>query len=185
MSTQIPPNPEGKTDPQWLSAIARVSAGLNTMAAVFAAVILALMTALIIVEIVLRFFDTSTYMADAFVSYGVAALTFLAAPWALEHGAMIRVKLLLDRVHGLPRVLAEGFTLLSTGWMLWFLLAYEWKTLTKLWDRGSVSQHIVPVPLWIPEAFFTAGLVLMLFQIVVRALRLIALRQSDNRAVTL
>ena len=51
-------------DPAWLRALALVSSGLNSAAAAVAAVILTLMTLLILVEIVLRFFSLSTFMAD-------------------------------------------------------------------------------------------------------------------------
>ena len=44
--------------------------------------------------------------------------------------------------------------------------------MTKLFARGSVSQHYLPIPLWIPEAIFLAGLLLLALQLVVRALRL-------------
>lgn len=172
-------------DPVWLHAISRLSTALNRAAAVISAGLLVLMTGLILLEVVLRFFSHSTYMADVLVAYGVAAITFLAAPWALEAGSMIRVKVLTDRMSALPRRIAEAFTLLSAGAILWLLLAYQWKTVLKLWARGSLSQHFIQIPLWIPECFFLAGLALLLFQIVVRGLRLIAVGHSEERAVTL
>ena len=55
-------------------------------------------------------------------------------------------------------------------------------------DRDRVrtlSQHFVPIPLWIPESFFLVGLTLILMQIAVRLLRLIAVGHAEERAVTL
>ena len=83
--------PSHPDDPAWLAFVSRVSSSLNLLCAVISAVIIAMMTLLIIIEICLRFFSLSTFMADTLVGYGVAATTFLAAAWALEHGAMIRV----------------------------------------------------------------------------------------------
>ena len=185
MSDNTAHGPQALPDPAWLRPLNLLSSGLNAAAAVIAATLLCAMTLLILVEIALRFFGTSTFMSDALVSYGVAAITFLAAPWALQHGAMIRVRILIDRVTGPARWIAEAFTLLTTGWILWFLLSYEWRSMMKLMARGSVSQDYHPIPLWIPEAFFSAGLALLLLQVVIRGLRLIALAQTDDRGVTL
>ncbi|WP_425049754.1 TRAP transporter small permease [Psychromarinibacter sp. S121] len=178
-------HPEVTDDPAWLTVIARVSTFLNKLAAVVSATLLVCMTSLIIVEICMRFFSKSTYMADVLVGYGVAAITFLAAPWALEEGAMIRVTVLTDKMNATFRWIAEAFALAAAGGLMWFLLTYQWASVTKLFARGSVSQHFIPIPLWIPEAFFLTGLALLLFQIVVRALRLLAVGHGEERALTL
>lgn len=178
-------HPERTDDPGWLRLIAEGSSWLNRIAAVIAAALLVAMTSLILLEICLRLFSKSTYMADVLVGHGVAAITFLAAPWALQEGAMIRVSVLTDRLTGAARWLAEAFCLLTAGYITWFLMAYQWKSVAKLFARGSVSQHYVPIPLWIPEAFFLAGLALMLLQFVVRGLRLVAVGHADERALTL
>ncbi|MAQ83074.1 MAG: hypothetical protein CMH12_07570 [Maritimibacter sp.] len=178
-------HPEVNDDPAWLAVIARISTALNKLAAVVSAALLVCMTSLILVEIGMRFFSKSTYMADVLVGYGVAAITFLAAPWALEEGAMIRVTVLTDKMKGAVRWIAEAFALASAGALMWFLMMHQWGSVTKLFARGSVSQHFIPIPLWIPEAFFLTGLVLLLFHIVVRALRLLAVGHAEERALTL
>ena len=106
-------HPEVNDDPAWLAVIARISTALNKLAAVVSAALLVCMTSLILVEICMRFFSKSTYMADVLVGYGVAAITFLAAPWALEEGAMIRVTVLTDKMKGAVRWIAEAFALAS------------------------------------------------------------------------
>ncbi|MBF9027077.1 TRAP transporter small permease subunit [Rhodobacterales bacterium FZCC0188] len=178
-------HPSRTDDPGWLALIARFSSGLNLIAAVLAATFLVLMTSLILLEISMRLFSRSTYMADVLVGYGVAAITFLAAPWALQEGAMIRVSVLTDRMGPRLRWLAEAFTLFCTGYIIWFLMAYQWKTVAKLFLRGSTSEHFIPIPLWIPEGFFLIGLALLLLQIVVRGLRLLVLGHADERALKL
>ena len=180
-----PAPPALTDDPGWLAALAWVSSALNRIAAVVAAGLLVAMTALILLEIGLRAVSASTYMADVLVGYGVAAITFLAAPWALQEGAMIRVSVLIDRMGPRLRWIAEAFTLLTAGYITWFLMAYQWKTVVKLFERGSVSQHYIPIPLWIPEAFFLTGLALLFLQFVLRGLRLIAVGHAEERALTL
>lgn len=178
-------HPAVTDDPIWLSRIDALSATLNRAAAIIAATLLVLMTTLILFEISMRFFSRSTYMADVLVSYGVAAITFLAAPWALQEGAMIRVTVLTERMGERLRWASEAFVLLSVGYITWFLIAYQWKSVSKLFARGSTSQHLIPIPLWIPESFFLIGLCLILFQIIVRTLRLVAVGHAEERALTL
>ena len=179
------PHPVRTDDPVWLRRIARVSCRLNRIAAVAAATLLVMMTSLILLEVSLRLFSRSTYMADVLVGYGVAAITFLAAPWALQEGAMIRVSVLTDLMAPGMRRLAEAFTLSTAGYIIWFLLAYQWKTVTKLFARGSTSQHFIPIPLWITESFFLIGLALLLLHLIVRALRLVAVGHAEERALKL
>nr|WP_277347905.1 TRAP transporter small permease subunit [Salipiger mangrovisoli] len=143
------------------------------------------MTLLILLEICMRMFSTSTYMADVLVGFGVAAITFLAAPWALEEGAMIRVTALTDMLSGPVRWIVEAFALGSSAAIMWFLAIHQWKTVAKLFERGSVSEHLIPIPLWIPESFFFVGLVLLLLQMLVRALRLVLVGHAEERALTL
>lgn len=178
-------HPEKTDDPIWLGAIARVSTLLNQTAAVVSAALLVGMTALILLEICMRFFATSTYMADVLVGYGVATITFLAAPWALEEGAMIRVTALTDRLSGWGRWLAEAFSVVMAGSIMWFLLTHQWGSVFKLYSRGSTSEHFIPIPLWVPESFFLIGLALLLLQFIVRGLRLVAVGHADERALNL
>jgi TRAP-type C4-dicarboxylate transport system, small permease component len=147
-------HPTVTDDPGWLKRIDGVSTVLNRIAAVIAATFLVLMTLLILTEITLRLFSLSTYMADVLVGYGVAAITFLAAPWALQEGAMIRVTVLTERMNVRLRWVSEAFVLFSVGFIILFLMAYQWKSVAKLFARGSTSQHFIPIPLWIPESFF-------------------------------
>lgn len=178
-------HPKRTDDPRWLHLVAQSSFWLNRIAAIIAAALLVSMTALILLEICMRLFSRSTYMADVLVGHGVAAITFLAAPWALQEGAMIRVSVLTDRLSGWLRWTAEAFCLLSAGYITWFLMVYQWKSVMKLFARGSVSQHYIPIPLWIPESFFLLGLALLMFQFAVRGLRLLAVGHADERALNL
>lgn len=157
-----------------------LSSTLNRIAAVVAAVLIVLMTTLILVEIAMRIFGRSTFMADALVGYGVAAITFLAAGWAFEHGSMIRVTALTGALPGRLRRACDVFATLSTLALMLFLMSYQWALVGKLWGRGSVSQHYLPIPLWIPEIIFLTGLALLTLQLVVRALRLAAGELSDE-----
>lgn len=177
--------PNRNDDPVWLAYFARLSTILNRTAAVISASLLVAMTLLILLEICMRMFSASTYMADVLVGFGVAAITFLAAPWALEEGAMIRVTALTDTLSGPVRWIVEAFAVGSAAAIMWFLALHQWKTVAKLFERGSVSEHLIPIPLWIPESCFFVGLALLLLQMLVRAIRLVVIGHAEERALTL
>ncbi|WP_316860197.1 TRAP transporter small permease [uncultured Cohaesibacter sp.] len=174
---KFPPHPD---DPAWLAVLSRVSSSLNLFCALISAVIVSLMTLLIIVEICLRFFSLSTFMADTLVGYGVAATTFLSAAWALEHGAMIRVTALTNVLPSAFQWLAEMFCLVATEAIFVFLINYQWHSVYKFWVRGTVGQHYIKIPLWIPESFFLIGLTLLGLQVLVRLLRVLAVGHKSE-----
>ncbi|AMM87303.1 TRAP transporter small permease subunit [Martelella sp. AD-3] len=176
---------EATDDPKWLRIIAHASTILNRAAAFVAACILVLMTAFTLLEICLRVFSKSTFMADSLVGNGVAAVAFLSAAWALEEGFMIRVKVLTDRAGPKLAWMCEFGTLVAVEALMVFLAWYQWKSVFKNWSRGTVSETYLPIPMWIPESFFLIGLSLMAFQVIVRILRLLAVGHADERALTL
>ncbi|MFC4352064.1 TRAP transporter small permease subunit [Fodinicurvata halophila] len=148
--------------------------GLSRGAAAIAGALLVAMVLHILLEIVLRaFFSTSTYVLDEFVGYGVAAVTFFSLGYALEHGALIRVNILLSRVHGWVRrgleILAATGTLLLLTYFAWFF----WIRFERNWERGTVSSSIAEVPIWIPEGLVLLGLLIFWLQMLAYLLRMI------------
>jgi TRAP-type C4-dicarboxylate transport system permease small subunit len=147
---------------------------LSRGAAVVSAALLALMVLHILLEITLRsFFATSTFVLDEFVGYGVAAMTFLALGYALEEGSLIRVQLVLTRS---PAPVRRGLEILGASLTLalsLFLIAYFWKSVSRNWSRGAVSQSIAEVPLWIPEGLVLFGILLFALQLFAHLLRLV------------
>ena len=176
---------DGQAPPGWVAAVALVSSRLNALAAIIAGILLVLMTGLIIVEIGMRFFSLSTFMTDVLVGYGVAAITFLAMAWALEKGTMIRVTVLTRRIPEPSRPWAEGFALVAAIGTFLFLLFYQWFILSRDFVRGTTTQHMLPIPLWIPDTIFFVGLVLLTLQFVVRLLLLLTTRYESDSALVL
>ena len=147
---------------------------LATYLAALAAIILVMMVALIMVEIVLRsFFDTSTFLTDEYVGYGVAAVTYLSLAHAFEKKALIRIGLLLDLTHGATRKALEYFSLLATLGVTLFLTYYIFRAISRNWNREAVSYHVSETPLWIPETLIFAGLLLFCIQLFSYFLRLL------------
>jgi len=154
-------------------ALDRIADGLGTVAAAAAAVILAAVSAHILLEIFLRnVFDSSTYAVDELVGFGVGAMTILAMAQTFRRGEMIRVHILLARLSEGPRRATEVIcSLLALIPVALTARAFVTSTLRNL-REGSVSTGLLEVPLWIPEAIFAFGLLLLAFQLVTYAARL-------------
>ena len=161
---------------------------VSRFAAYVSALICVSMLVLILVEIVLRsFFDTSTFLMDEFVGYGVGAVAFLALGYSLESGALIRVNLLLRRLSGRVRqsveVLCTFATLTAMAVPIWFF----WLSIMRHYKRGYTSGTYADVPAYIPESIMLIGMVLFWIQLLAYGLRVLAgqVDLSSERAVNL
>lgn len=148
---------------------------ISKIAGAFAALLLVYILLHIGYEIILRtMFDSSTYVLDEFVGYAIAAMTFLSLGHALDKGALIRVDLAITRMTGRPRRIIELFCItasfLMAGFCAWWVGFDALRHLT----RGSVSESIAEVPLWIPTGAVWLGLVLLMFQLFAYFLRIAA-----------
>lgn len=148
---------------------------ISRVAAALACAILVGIVALILYEIVLRFFfSTSTFVLQEFVGYGVATCTFLSLGYALEHNALIRVNVLLTKVGDMGRRLLELVAAVLTMGVVGMLMWFFWLRVARHWARGSTSNSIAEVPLWIPEGALLVGLGVFWLQLFAYALRQIA-----------
>ncbi len=146
---------------------------LSKLAAQVSAVLLVYMVLHILIEIVLRgFFDSSTYVLDEFIGYGVAAITFLALGYAFEEGALIRVNLVLIRTKGAVRRGLEVFCVVATLGVIGYLGWYFWRDWQRAWERGEVSPSIAEIPVWIPLGLVMLGYILFTLQLFAYLVRL-------------
>lgn len=145
---------------------------LARIGAYLAGAILVGMVALILWEIVLRsVFHSSTFIMDEFVGYGVAAATFMALAHALAQGQIIRVGLLIERVPPRARRALEVLSALIGMMTVAVLIHFFWLRVVRAWTRGSVSNSVAQVPMWIPEAIVTGGLALLWLQLLAHLIR--------------
>jgi TRAP-type C4-dicarboxylate transport system permease small subunit len=146
--------------------------GISRLGAGLACLLVVAMVLHILYEIVLRtFFSSSTFVLDEFVGYAVAAATFLALGYSFEHGSLIRVGLLVERLEEGPRRAVEIACGLATLIMMGGLTWYFWLTLWRSWVRGRVSSSIAEVPMWIPESLVFVGSFIFCLQIVAYIMR--------------
>ncbi len=156
-----------------MNLLIRSVARLSLLAGQASAVLLVAMVLHILFEIVLRsFFDSSTFVLDEFIGYGVAAMTFLSLGYALNEGALIRVNILLGRTRGRPRLGLELFSVVVTLVLTVFIGAYYWRSVARNWKREAVSESIAEIPLWIPEGLVLVGMILFAIQLAAYLLRL-------------
>jgi len=156
-------------------ALERFSYRLAKLAAWLSAGIMIYMVLHVLLEITLRvFFARSTYVLDEFVAYATASITFLCLAYALHDNSLIRVGMLIDRFRGKPRLILELFSVATMIGIVAMVTYYFWtKTFWRDLVRGTVSESIAEVPLWIPEIFALIGLWLFGLQLVTMLLRLI------------
>ncbi|WP_282604345.1 TRAP transporter small permease [Pelagibius sp. Alg239-R121] len=150
---------------------------LSLIGMIGAVIVLLAMTGLILTEVVLRtWYASSTHMADELVGYGIGAMSFLALGQSLEKGTLIRMNLLISwlRPKGPVRFAVEllciGFGLFSCGMAFWFFT----RNVLRNYERGYVSETVAQVPLWLPEAFISIGLAILLVQFLSYFLRVLS-----------
>ncbi|WP_273691210.1 TRAP transporter small permease [Ketogulonicigenium vulgare] len=172
-----------KTDPKWLHIISRFSHGLNLIAATFAAVLVTVMLLTIVLEVVLRLFSRSTYMADAIVANGLSIATFMTLAWAMESGSMIRVNIVQqmvnDRIRYVMELICTAAAAALTGW-LWY---YIYLIFERSFQRGSLATYMISFPKWYLDIFPVIGIALLFIHICVRLLRLIFVGDTTERAL--
>lgn len=138
---------------------------LANAAAVVAAGILAIMVGFVLYEIVLRAaFASSTYVLDEFIGYGVASMTFLSLAAALRNGVFIRVGLVLSNVGPGTRRLIEILSCALGTALFGFVGYYFSKLVMRDFARGTVSNSVAEVPLWIPEGIMLCGVLILVLQ---------------------
>jgi len=158
------------------AAFIKLSSLLSKAGAILAALLMAGMTLHVILEIFLRAaLSTSTFVLDEFVGYGVAAMTFLALGYAFETNTLIRVNILLTKLRGdLARRVVEVLCVSAAVVLSSYIAMYFWKSVARNIERGSTSETIAAVPLWIPEAFVLAGLIIFIMQMVAYILKVVS-----------
>ena len=143
-------------------ALDQLYLGAGYAAGVFLVAIFAIM----MVMSVGRQFALNIPAGDDFASWCMAAMAFLGLAHTFKRGEMIRVGLMLERLHGRTKQIAEIVALgIATAFILYFTrhaaqMAYD------SWRFNDVAQGVVALPLWIPQLGFVAGLAILSIAVV-------------------
>lgn len=104
--------------------------------------------------------------ANDLVGWFCAAAGFLALPATFKRGDMVRVGFALDSLPAPARkpmlLLCLLIALTFVSYMLYAVAGYVWSG----WRAEELTQGMLEVPVWIPQASFLVGVVLLLVSIV-------------------
>lgn len=147
---------------------------LARMGGGIAAAIMLFMTAHMLLEIILRnFFGTSTFVVDEFVGYGTLAMTFFALAYTLNHGGMIRVEAVSRKLKGRAMKSVELFAIAIMLVAFGGLAKYVYVAMRRNFVRGTTSESLAQIPLWIPQFIIVVGIAMLLLALIVRAVRVL------------
>lgn len=128
----------------------------GVIAALFTIAILVI----IVAQMIARWTGAVFPGATDYAGYCMAAASFFAFAYALNHGAHIRVSLFLN-VLGRHRVKGElwcfGMGAVISSYFAWYGVRGMWESLK--WNE--VSQGLDNTPIWIPQLSMAVGTVLL------------------------
>ncbi|MGT2438627.1 TRAP transporter small permease [Bradyrhizobium betae] len=120
-----------------------------------------------------RQFALNIPAGDDFVSWCMAAMAFLGLAHTFKRGEMIRVGLLLERLRGRTKQVAEIVALgVATAFVLYFTRHAVQMTYDS-WRFSDVAQGVVALPLWIPQLGFAGGLVILSIALIDEMVRVV------------
>ena len=136
--------------------------GLYAFAGVLAAGCVFAILALMVWASLGRAFAWRVGWVNDVVSWLCAAAAFLGMAWSFRNGDFVRVTLLLETVRGPTRRILEVVSLviaaLATGYLAWWAVRFTWES----WAFNEIANNMVAIPIWIPQASFALGTVILL-----------------------
>jgi TRAP-type C4-dicarboxylate transport system permease small subunit len=162
---------------------------LYSASGAFAALCLAGICVLMLVNAVAREFGYLIRGADDYTSWLCAASAFFALGHTFRHGELVRVALFIDLLKPRARRAAEIATLviasLFVGYMAWAVSKFVYES----WKYKEVAQGLVKIPIWIPQLCFVLGVLIFLIAILDELITVIGrqkpayqLAEEDRRA---
>lgn len=122
---------------------------------------LVLVFAIMMVMSVGRQFSLNIPAGDDIASWCMAAMAFLGLAHTFKRGEMIRVGLLMERLQGRAKQVAEVTALaVATAFILYYTRHAVQMTYNSL-RFNDMAQGVLAVPLWIPQLGFTGGLAIL------------------------
>ncbi|MDX5360593.1 MAG: TRAP transporter small permease [Alphaproteobacteria bacterium] len=133
---------------------------------VLAAIALAMIAALMLAQIIGRFFNVLVPGVNEAAAFLLAATSFLALAYSFRAGSHIRVSLFLHYLpDGVRRFIDLLGVVLGIGLMAYFSW-YTWRLVSDSIRFKEVSDGLLAIPLWIPQAAMLLGLVMLTIALV-------------------
>ncbi len=131
------------------------------IAGALAGMFIVLIAVLILVQIVGRWFGVVVPSTEDFSGFFLAASSFLALAYSLNHSAHIRVTLLIHFLGPRQRQVSEVLVLVLASALIIYFAISSVQLVYESWDFEELSQGYVPVPLWIPQVPMALGLIIL------------------------
>lgn len=126
------------------------------------ALFILLIMVLMIAQSVLREFGVRTGAVNDVVAWFCAAASFFAMAHAFKHGDFVRVTLLLEALSPAWRRVMEIASLSLGSVAVGYLAFWANKFTYDSWMFDEKAQGLLPIPIWIPQASFALGSLLLL-----------------------
>ena len=121
--------------------------------------------------------------ADDIVAWLCAASAFLALGHTFRHGELVRVGLWIDKLRPGARRLAELCALVVTatfgGYAFYAVATYMLESRR----AGYVTQGLLVIPEWVPQASFLLGLAIFLVAVLDELVRVVRGRKPEYQVV--
>jgi TRAP-type C4-dicarboxylate transport system permease small subunit len=139
---------------------------LYAAAAVLAAVCLAGIAAVMLLQAGMRELSLAFPGADDIVSWLCAASAFLALGHTFRRGELVRVSLLLTRLAPGPRRHAETACLIGAaivaGYAAWAIARFVFQS----WQFKELAQGLLQIPIWMPQMSLVIGSLILFIAVV-------------------
>jgi TRAP-type C4-dicarboxylate transport system permease small subunit len=146
--------------------IRRLLDGLYLAAGYIAGFFLVVIFVLMMLLSVGREINFNVPSGDDFAGWAFAGMAFFGLAHTFKKGEMIRVGLLIDRLHGRARAAAELLALSIAGAFIGYFTWQTAKLAHDSWLYNDMSTGVVSVPLWIPQLSLVLGLGTLLIAII-------------------
>ena len=134
---------------------------LYTGSGVLAGVFLILIAALSLAQICGRVLGFDAYSFDDFAGFCMAASSFLGLAHTYRRNEHIRVGMVVDRLSGNARRVAESLCLAASTFLIGYFAWFAADMVLTSYQINDVSQGLVAVPLWLPQSGMALGLAIM------------------------
>ena len=135
--------------------------GLYLFAGYAAGAFLVVIFAIMMAMSVGRQFALNIPAGDDFASWCMAAMAFLGLAHTFKRGEMIRVGILLERLHGRTKQIAEVSALAIAAAFVLYFTYYAAQMTYDSWRFNDMAQGVLAIPMWIPQLGYSGGLVIL------------------------
>ena len=139
-----------------------------------AAVALIAILLIMLAQVLARWTSTTFPGSTDFAGYAMAAASFFAFAYALNHGAHIRVSLFLQRFSGRGRRFAELWCYGVGSFLACYFAWFAVKAVRVSYVLGDVSQGRDATPLWIPQLVMGFGTIVLAIALIDRFVQILS-----------